>query len=132
MQSLKRGEDEALLARGGMRSQLRSSFEQEDLDGHRTLYIGVHVPLDGTRRRPHHRHRHHGNRYRKRIHDCRAPLLEGRESPVQVFQWVRRLPPPPISGALQSWILFVSVAVVTVVAVMGPPPGASRGDGTPM
>ncbi|CAL8344244.1 unnamed protein product [Boreogadus saida] len=83
LRGAKRGEDEALLARGGMRSQLRSSFEQEDLDGHRTLYIGVHVPLDGTRRRPHHRHRHHGNRYRKRIHDCRAPLLEGRESPVQ-------------------------------------------------
>uniref|UniRef100_A0A8C6V8V0 Anion exchange protein n=1 Tax=Neogobius melanostomus TaxID=47308 RepID=A0A8C6V8V0_9GOBI len=50
---------------------------------HRTLYIGVHVPLGSTRQRSHRRHRHHGSRHHKRRSMERAPtLVEGRESPV--------------------------------------------------
>lgn len=50
--------------------------------GHRTLYIGVHVPLGSTRHRSHRRHHHHGNKHRKRSRNTALTLVEGRESPV--------------------------------------------------
>uniref|UniRef100_A0AAQ5ZHX8 Anion exchange protein n=1 Tax=Amphiprion ocellaris TaxID=80972 RepID=A0AAQ5ZHX8_AMPOC len=77
-----RNDDEAVVDRGGTRSQQRTNFEQEDLEGHRTLYIGVHVPLGSTRHRSHRRHRHHGTKYRKRSRERAMPLVEGRESPA--------------------------------------------------
>uniref|UniRef100_A0A3Q2ZGM3 Anion exchange protein n=1 Tax=Kryptolebias marmoratus TaxID=37003 RepID=A0A3Q2ZGM3_KRYMA len=46
--------------------------------GHRTLYIGVHVPLG---RRSHRRHRHHGHRHRKRSKERDSTTDDGRESP---------------------------------------------------
>uniref|UniRef100_A0AAZ1XUG1 Anion exchange protein n=1 Tax=Oreochromis aureus TaxID=47969 RepID=A0AAZ1XUG1_OREAU len=61
-----KNDDEAVVDRGGTRSEQRTNFEQEDLEGHRTLYIGVHVPLGSTRHRSHRRHRHHGNKYSRR------------------------------------------------------------------
>ncbi|KAA8588189.1 hypothetical protein FQN60_001383 [Etheostoma spectabile] len=77
-----RNDNEAVVDRGGTRSQQGTNFGQEDLEGHRTLYIGVHVPLGSTRHRSHRRHHHHGNKHKKRS-TVRAPtLLEGRESPV--------------------------------------------------
>uniref|UniRef100_A0A3Q1BCR7 Anion exchange protein n=1 Tax=Amphiprion ocellaris TaxID=80972 RepID=A0A3Q1BCR7_AMPOC len=79
---LQRNDDEAVVDRGGTRSQQRTNFEQEDLEGHRTLYIGVHVPLGSTRHRSHRRHRHHGTKYRKRSRERAMPLVEGRESPA--------------------------------------------------
>ncbi|KAJ0062333.1 hypothetical protein NL108_007544, partial [Boleophthalmus pectinirostris] len=45
---------------------------------HRTLYIGVHVPLG---RRSHRRHRHHGHRHRKRSKERDSTADDGRESP---------------------------------------------------
>uniref|UniRef100_A0A672SMJ5 Anion exchange protein n=1 Tax=Sinocyclocheilus grahami TaxID=75366 RepID=A0A672SMJ5_SINGR len=45
---------------------------------HRTLYIGVHVPLG---RRSHRRHRHHGHRHRKRSRERDSGTEDGRESP---------------------------------------------------
>uniref|UniRef100_A0A669DEH1 Anion exchange protein n=1 Tax=Oreochromis niloticus TaxID=8128 RepID=A0A669DEH1_ORENI len=78
-----RNDDEAVVDRGGTRSEQRTNFEQEDLEGHRTLYIGVHVPLGSTRHRSHRRHRHHGNKYSRRRSKERArTLVEGRESPI--------------------------------------------------
>lgn len=50
--------------------------------GHRTLYIGVHVPLGNTRHRSQHRHRHHGKKQWRRSRQQSLPLVEGRESPV--------------------------------------------------
>uniref|UniRef100_A0A672ID30 Anion exchange protein n=1 Tax=Salarias fasciatus TaxID=181472 RepID=A0A672ID30_SALFA len=50
--------------------------------GHRTLYIGVHVPLGSTRHRSHRRHRHHGMKHKRRVRDRSLTLVEGRESPV--------------------------------------------------
>uniref|UniRef100_A0A4W6FZ30 Anion exchange protein n=1 Tax=Lates calcarifer TaxID=8187 RepID=A0A4W6FZ30_LATCA len=77
-----RNDDEAVVDRGGTRSQQGTNFEQEDLEGHRTLYIGVHVPLGSTRHRSHRRHRHHGNKHRRRSRDRVLTLVEGRESPL--------------------------------------------------
>uniref|UniRef100_A0A8B9KJ67 Anion exchange protein n=1 Tax=Astyanax mexicanus TaxID=7994 RepID=A0A8B9KJ67_ASTMX len=57
---------------------LNTNFEKEELEGHRTLYIGVHVPLG---RRSHRRHRHHGHRHRKRSRERDSGTEDGRESP---------------------------------------------------
>ena len=46
--------------------------------GHRTLYIGVHVPLG---RKSHRRHRHHGHRHRKRSKERDSGVDDGHESP---------------------------------------------------
>ncbi|XP_067459572.1 sodium-driven chloride bicarbonate exchanger [Thunnus thynnus] len=76
-----RSDDEAVVDRGGARSQQGANFEEEDLEGHRTLYIGVHVPMGSTRHRSH-RRRHHGTKHKRRSRDRALTLMEGRESPV--------------------------------------------------
>ncbi|KAK2880261.1 hypothetical protein Q8A73_022959 [Channa argus] len=76
--SEKRADEEAVVDRGGTRSMLNTNFEKEELEGHRTLYIGVHVPLG---RRSHRRHRHHGHRHRKRSKERDSTTDDGRESP---------------------------------------------------
>eukprot|EP00063_Salmo_salar_P053798 XP_014028633.1 PREDICTED: sodium-driven chloride bicarbonate exchanger-like isoform X2 [Salmo salar] len=58
---------------------LKTNFEKEELEGHRTLYIGVHVPLG---RKSHRRHRHHGHRHRKRSRERDSGVEDGRESPT--------------------------------------------------
>ncbi|KAK7893448.1 hypothetical protein WMY93_022600 [Mugilogobius chulae] len=73
-----RTDEEAVVDRGGTRSMLTTNFEKEELEGHRTLYIGVHVPLG---RRSHRRHRHHGHRHRKRSKERDPTTEDGRESP---------------------------------------------------
>ncbi|KAJ4924171.1 hypothetical protein JOQ06_000411, partial [Pogonophryne albipinna] len=73
-----RADEEAVVDRGGTRSMLNTNFEQEELEGHRTLYIGVHVPLG---RRSHRRHRHHGHKHRKRSKERDSTTDDGRESP---------------------------------------------------
>ncbi|XP_042261307.1 sodium-driven chloride bicarbonate exchanger-like isoform X2 [Thunnus albacares] len=73
-----RTDEEAVVDRGGTRSMLNTNFEKEELEGHRTLYIGVHVPLG---RRSHRRHRHHGHRHRKRSKERDSSADDGRESP---------------------------------------------------
>ncbi|XP_063322915.1 sodium-driven chloride bicarbonate exchanger-like isoform X1 [Pelmatolapia mariae] len=73
-----RTDEEAIVDRGGTRSMLTTNFEKEELEGHRTLYIGVHVPLG---RRSHRRHRHHGHRHRKRSKERDSTAEDGRESP---------------------------------------------------
>ncbi|XP_068165880.1 sodium-driven chloride bicarbonate exchanger-like isoform X1 [Antennarius striatus] len=73
-----RTDEEVVVDRGGTRSMLNTNFEKEELEGHRTLYIGVHVPLG---RRSHRRHRHHGHRHRKRSKERDSTADDGRESP---------------------------------------------------
>ncbi|XP_045066299.1 sodium-driven chloride bicarbonate exchanger-like isoform X1 [Coregonus clupeaformis] len=77
--SLKRNDEEAVVDRGGTRSMLKTNFEKEELEGHRTLYIGVHVPMG---RKSHRRHRHHGHRHRKRSRERDSGVDDGRESPT--------------------------------------------------
>ncbi|KAE8581069.1 hypothetical protein XENTR_v10024657 [Xenopus tropicalis] len=75
-----RNDEEAVVDRGGTRSLLKTHFEKEDLEGHRTLFIGVHVPLGG--RKSHRRHRHRGHKHRKRDRERDSGLEDGRESPT--------------------------------------------------
>ncbi|XP_041720662.1 sodium-driven chloride bicarbonate exchanger-like isoform X2 [Coregonus clupeaformis] len=74
-----RNDEEAVVDRGGTRSMLKTNFEKEELEGHRTLYIGVHVPMG---RKSHRRHRHHGHRHRKRSRERDSGVDDGRESPT--------------------------------------------------
>nr|AAS89266.1 solute carrier family 4 sodium bicarbonate cotransporter-like member 10 rb7NCBE [Rattus norvegicus] len=74
-----RNDEEAVVDRGGTRSILKTHFEKEDLEGHRTLFIGVHVPLGG--RKSHRRHRHRGHKHRKRDRERDSGLEDGGESP---------------------------------------------------
>uniref|UniRef100_A0A8C7V3G9 Anion exchange protein n=1 Tax=Oncorhynchus mykiss TaxID=8022 RepID=A0A8C7V3G9_ONCMY len=83
-----RNDEEAVVDRGGTRSMLKTNFEKEELEGHRTLYIGVHVPLG---RKSHRRHRHHGHRHRKRSRDTVSDDLTGlcaSDTPSQRVQFL--------------------------------------------
>ncbi|XP_034029609.1 sodium bicarbonate cotransporter 3-like isoform X2 [Thalassophryne amazonica] len=70
-------DDEAVLDRGKTSSTLYTNFEREELESHRAVYIGVHVPLGRETRR---RHRHKGHRHHRRRQD-RSDREDGRESP---------------------------------------------------
>ncbi|XP_063011018.1 sodium bicarbonate cotransporter 3 isoform X16 [Melospiza melodia melodia] len=69
-------DEEAVVDMGKISSTINTNFEKEELESHRAVYIGVHVPLGKPGRR---RHRHRGHRHRrKRDKDDRE---DGRESP---------------------------------------------------
>ncbi|XP_069791502.1 sodium-driven chloride bicarbonate exchanger [Narcine bancroftii] len=59
-------------------SNTQGSTEQ-NRNGHRTLYIGVHVPRG---RRSHRRHKHRGHKHRKRDQERDSSTEDGRESPT--------------------------------------------------
>ncbi|XP_039505832.1 solute carrier family 4 member 4a isoform X2 [Pimephales promelas] len=60
MSAGKRVEDEAVLDRGA--SLLKHLCDQEEVEGHHTIYIGVHVPKSYRRRRRHRRRTSHKDR----------------------------------------------------------------------
>ncbi|XP_077087685.1 solute carrier family 4 member 4a isoform X8 [Siphateles boraxobius] len=63
MSAGKRVEDEAVLDRGV--SLLKHFCDQEEVEGHHTVYIGVHVPKSYRRRRRHRRRTSHKDRKEK-------------------------------------------------------------------
>ncbi|KAK7164954.1 hypothetical protein R3I94_003364 [Phoxinus phoxinus] len=63
MSAGKRVEDEAVLDRGA--SLLKHLCDQEEVEGHHTIYIGVHVPKSYRRRRRHRRRTSHKDRKEK-------------------------------------------------------------------
>ncbi|XP_042278615.1 sodium bicarbonate cotransporter 3 isoform X1 [Thunnus maccoyii] len=71
-------DDEAVLDRGKTSSTLYTNFEKEELESHRAVYVGVHVPLGRQSRR---RHRHRGHRHHRKRRD-RSDREDGRESPT--------------------------------------------------
>uniref|UniRef100_A0A7N6BG24 Anion exchange protein n=1 Tax=Anabas testudineus TaxID=64144 RepID=A0A7N6BG24_ANATE len=71
-------DEEAVLDQGKTSSTLYTNFEKEELESHRAVYIGVHVPLGRQSRR---RHRHRGHRHHRKRRD-RSDLDDGRESPT--------------------------------------------------
>lgn len=72
-------DEEAVLDRGKTSSTLYTNFEKEELESHRAVYVGVHVPLGRESRRRHHRHR--GHRHHRKRRD-RSDRDDGRESPT--------------------------------------------------
>ncbi|XP_039972736.1 sodium bicarbonate cotransporter 3 isoform X2 [Xiphias gladius] len=71
-------DDEAVLDQGKTSSTLHTNFEKEELESHRAVYVGVHVPLGRQSRR---RHRHRGHRHHRKRRD-RSDREDGRESPT--------------------------------------------------
>ncbi|XP_068586072.1 sodium bicarbonate cotransporter 3-like isoform X2 [Cebidichthys violaceus] len=77
-ESRKLGNDEeAVLDQGKTSSTLNTNFEKEELESHRAVYVGVHVPLGREGRR---RHRRRGHRHHRRRRD-QEDREDGRESP---------------------------------------------------
>ncbi|XP_015805090.1 sodium bicarbonate cotransporter 3 isoform X5 [Nothobranchius furzeri] len=71
-------DEEAVLDQGKTSATLHTNFEKEELESHRAVYIGVHVPLGRQSRR---RHRHRGHRHHRKRRD-RLDRDDGRESPT--------------------------------------------------
>ncbi|CAL8401668.1 unnamed protein product [Arctogadus glacialis] len=68
-----RPDEEVVLDQGGTSSVLNIHYEKEELEGHRTLFVGVRMPRQG-----HRHHKPHGSRHRKR--DRRAPQASEAET----------------------------------------------------
>ncbi|XP_026774792.2 sodium bicarbonate cotransporter 3 isoform X2 [Pangasianodon hypophthalmus] len=60
--------EEAIVDHGKTRSALHADFDTEELESHRAVYVGVHVPLgkENRHRRRHRGHRHHRRRTKER------------------------------------------------------------------
>ncbi|XP_057648437.1 electroneutral sodium bicarbonate exchanger 1 [Chionomys nivalis] len=61
--SYQRPDEEAVVDQGGTSTTLNIHYEKEELEGHRTLYVGVRMPLG---RQGHRHHRTHGQKHRRR------------------------------------------------------------------
>ncbi|KAM8839990.1 sodium bicarbonate cotransporter 3-like isoform 2-T2 [Spinachia spinachia] len=74
-------DEEALVDHGKSSFSTQLNYEGEDLENHRAVYVGVHVPLgrDGKRRHRHRGHRHHR---KKKERDFDEEKEDGRESPT--------------------------------------------------
>ncbi|XP_039559737.1 sodium bicarbonate cotransporter 3 isoform X8 [Passer montanus] len=71
-------DEEAVVDMGKISSTINTNFEKEELESHRAVYIGVHVPLGKPGRR---RHRHRGHRHHRRKREKETDREDGRESP---------------------------------------------------
>uniref|UniRef100_A0A8C5Q8U7 Anion exchange protein n=1 Tax=Leptobrachium leishanense TaxID=445787 RepID=A0A8C5Q8U7_9ANUR len=71
-------DEEAVVDLGKTSSTVNTNFEKEELESHRAVYIGVHVPLG---RQPRRRHRHRGHRHHRRRRERENDKEDGRESP---------------------------------------------------
>uniref|UniRef100_A0A8C5B344 Anion exchange protein n=1 Tax=Gadus morhua TaxID=8049 RepID=A0A8C5B344_GADMO len=71
-------DEEALVDLGKTSSTLHTNFEKEELESHRAVYVGVHVPMGRQSRR---RHRHRGNKHHRKRRERSSDHEDGRESP---------------------------------------------------
>ncbi|XP_078811542.1 sodium bicarbonate cotransporter 3 isoform X17 [Oryzias latipes] len=73
-------DEEALVDHGKSSFTTQTNYEGEELESHRAVYVGVHVPFGrGTKRR--HRHRGHKHHRKKKERDSEDGKDDGRESP---------------------------------------------------
>ncbi|XP_049908760.1 electrogenic sodium bicarbonate cotransporter 1-like isoform X2 [Epinephelus moara] len=75
MSSDKKVEDEAVLDRGA--SFVKHVCDEEEVEGHHTVYIGVHVPKSYQRRRRHRRKSSHKERRERADHSTEGYKLDG-------------------------------------------------------
>ncbi|XP_059688614.1 electroneutral sodium bicarbonate exchanger 1-like [Gavia stellata] len=64
-----RHDEEALIDQGRRSNGAKIHYEKEELEGHRTLYAGVQMPLVGQ---CHRHHRPHKQKHREQEEDCRG------------------------------------------------------------
>uniref|UniRef100_A0A3B3S3T2 Anion exchange protein n=1 Tax=Paramormyrops kingsleyae TaxID=1676925 RepID=A0A3B3S3T2_9TELE len=85
-------DDEAIVDLGKTSSATHTNFEEDELQSHRAVYVGVHVPLgrEGRHRRHHRGHRHpRGKRERDQAYvhdDAREPASY--DTPSQRVQFI--------------------------------------------
>ncbi|XP_075443105.1 sodium bicarbonate cotransporter 3 isoform X6 [Ascaphus truei] len=71
-------DEEAVVDLGKTSSCVNTNFGKEELESHRAVYIGVHVPLGRSSRR---RHKHRGHKHHRRRREKENDKEDGRESP---------------------------------------------------
>uniref|UniRef100_A0A8C1LE84 Anion exchange protein n=1 Tax=Cyprinus carpio TaxID=7962 RepID=A0A8C1LE84_CYPCA len=69
MLSYQRPDEEAVVDHGGTSSVLNIHYEKEELEGHRTLFVGVRMPMG---RQSHRHHRPHSSKHRRRADRTQA------------------------------------------------------------
>ncbi|XP_051247552.1 sodium bicarbonate cotransporter 3 isoform X9 [Dicentrarchus labrax] len=74
-------DEEAIVDHGKTSFTTHTNYEKEDLESHRAVYVGVHVPL-GRESKRRHRHRGHRHHRKKRERDFEEGKEDGRESPT--------------------------------------------------
>ncbi|XP_069033198.1 sodium bicarbonate cotransporter 3-like isoform X9 [Embiotoca jacksoni] len=74
-------DEEALVDHGKISFATLTNYEREDLESHRAVYVGVHVPL-GRENKRRHRHRGHKHHRKKKEKDSEEGKDDGRESPT--------------------------------------------------
>ncbi|XP_036394813.1 sodium bicarbonate cotransporter 3 [Megalops cyprinoides] len=72
-------DEEAVVDLGKTSSTIHTNFEKEELESHRAVYVGVHVPLGRQSRR---RHRHRGHKHHRKRRERGSDREDGRESPT--------------------------------------------------
>ncbi|KAM4539148.1 sodium bicarbonate cotransporter 3-like isoform 9-T9 [Odontesthes bonariensis] len=73
-------DEEALVDHGKSSFSTHTNYEREDLESHRAVYVGVHVPL-GRENKRRHRHRGHKHHRKKKERDSEDGKEDGRDSP---------------------------------------------------
>ncbi|XP_060771284.1 sodium bicarbonate cotransporter 3-like isoform X1 [Neoarius graeffei] len=84
--------EEAVVDYGKIRSALHADFETEEVESHRAVYVGVHVPFgkENRHKRRHRGHRHHHRRTKERESEQDAGERESlaQDTPSQRVQCI--------------------------------------------
>ncbi|XP_061738117.1 sodium bicarbonate cotransporter 3-like isoform X3 [Nerophis ophidion] len=73
-------DEEAIVDHGKTSFSTQSNYEKDELESHRAVYVGVHVPL-GRENKRRHRHRGHKHHRKRRDKDSEDGKENDRESP---------------------------------------------------
>ncbi|GAA6227249.1 sodium bicarbonate cotransporter 3-like isoform X10 [Lates japonicus] len=73
-------DEEAIVDHGKTSFTTHTNYEKDELESHRAVYVGVHVPL-GRESKRRHRHRGHKHHRKKKERDSEEGKDDGRESP---------------------------------------------------
>uniref|UniRef100_A0A8C3GKL8 Anion exchange protein n=1 Tax=Cairina moschata TaxID=8855 RepID=A0A8C3GKL8_CAIMO len=82
--SYQRPDEEAVVDQGGTSNVVNIHYEKEELEGHRTLYVGVQMPLV---RQSHRHHRPRSQKHRKRER-AKGAAPEDQDTPSQRVQFI--------------------------------------------
>ncbi|XP_061678607.1 sodium bicarbonate cotransporter 3-like isoform X2 [Syngnathoides biaculeatus] len=73
-------DEEAIVDHGKSSFTIQTNYEKDDLESHRAVYVGVHVPI-GRESKRRHRHRGHRHHRKRRDKDCEDGKEDDRDSP---------------------------------------------------
>uniref|UniRef100_A0A674EES2 Anion exchange protein n=1 Tax=Salmo trutta TaxID=8032 RepID=A0A674EES2_SALTR len=79
---------EAIIDLGKTSSTTNTNYETEDLESHRAVYVGVHVPLGRESKRRHHRRGHKHHRKRREREEDREEEDPTYDTPSQRVQFI--------------------------------------------